>query len=448
MQGFWEYDPSTNSWTQKADVGGVGRQAAVGFSIGNKGYIGIGVNSGWTSGLDDFWEYDPIANTWTQKADFAGGLRLWAVGFSINNKGYIGTGDFNICPNDFWEYDPLTDTWTQKADFAGPCRVLAVGFSMGNKGYIGTGVNLLSDTCYKDFWEYDPVINSWTQKANFGGIAREGAVGFSIGNRGYIGTGIDLINYDDTQSDFWEYNPVINAWKHRAALLPTGSLIAWGTGFSIGTKGYIGLGSWNNSFTPDFWEYTPDTSNSWCAANFSLYADTIPHTYIAINYSAGTPPLTYSWDWGDGNFSSGATPSHTYSAAGYYTICLNITDNVGCTDSFCYPSTLYRTGANASMVTVNVISPTTGVNYPVDENNSFSIYPNPTYGTIQLTINTKHNAPLECEIINIMGKQVYKFQIQNSNLLTSLDVSFLAKGIYLVRVGDGVRWENKKLVAE
>ena len=46
-------------------------------------------------------------NTWTQKADFGGTARNAAVGFSIGSKGYIGTGyDGSYC-KDFWEYDPL-----------------------------------------------------------------------------------------------------------------------------------------------------------------------------------------------------------------------------------------------------------------------------------------------------------------------------------------------------
>ena len=40
----------------------------------------------------DFWEYDPVLNTWTQKADFGGAARGDAVGFSIGDKGYIGHG--------------------------------------------------------------------------------------------------------------------------------------------------------------------------------------------------------------------------------------------------------------------------------------------------------------------------------------------------------------------
>src|SRR5436189_6019241 len=79
--------------TQKANFGGPGRESAVGFSIGSKGYIGTGAAD---SGLlKDFWEYDPATNTWIQKADFPGTARYDATGFSSGSKGYIGTG---CCP--------------------------------------------------------------------------------------------------------------------------------------------------------------------------------------------------------------------------------------------------------------------------------------------------------------------------------------------------------------
>lgn len=40
-----------DSWTQKADFGGIASGGGVGFSIGNKGYIVSGENP-------NFWEYD------------------------------------------------------------------------------------------------------------------------------------------------------------------------------------------------------------------------------------------------------------------------------------------------------------------------------------------------------------------------------------------------------
>ncbi len=45
-------------------------------------------------------------NTWTKKADFDGVARIQAVGFSIGDKGYIGTGGRVGYEKDFWEYNP------------------------------------------------------------------------------------------------------------------------------------------------------------------------------------------------------------------------------------------------------------------------------------------------------------------------------------------------------
>lgn len=203
MGDLWAYDPALNMWEQKADFGGVARVAAVGFSIGANGYIGLGAN-GIGFYVSDFWEYDPALDSWTEKASFTGEPRIQAVGFSIDGTGYLGTGDIGIdeYTNDFWAYDPALDSWTQQADFGGAARVHAVGFSIGPKGYIGTGY---SGEFASDFWEYNPANDTWTEKAGFGGAARWGAVGFSTGTKGYIGTGGAA--GAQIKSDFWEYAP-------------------------------------------------------------------------------------------------------------------------------------------------------------------------------------------------------------------------------------------------
>ena len=43
--------------------------------------------------------------------------------------------------------------------------------------------------------------------------------------------------------------------------------------------------------------------------------------------------VTYRWDFGDGATATGATPSHTYSTAGSFTVSLNVTDNDGATSA-------------------------------------------------------------------------------------------------------------------
>ncbi len=260
---FWEYDPATNAWSQKADVGGPARYYAAGFSIGAMGYIGTGANG--STEIKDFWEYNPATNTWTQKADFGGSTRSAGIGIGTATRGYIGLGANNTgLKQDFWEYNPGTNTWTSIGNFGGTARLYATGFSTGQKLYAGTG----NDGAYKkDFWEYDPGTSSWTQKADFGGIARHLAVGFGMAGKGYIGTGTD----GTFRKDFWEYDPVGNAWTQIANL--PGVARGQAVGFAIGTKGFVGTGVDGSSVKRDFWEYNAlnivTNYNNSAAANYT-----------------------------------------------------------------------------------------------------------------------------------------------------------------------------------
>ena len=52
---------------------------------------------------------------WVPKSDFLGWERFNAVAFSIGNKGYVGLGNnFTTSFDDFWEYDASNDTALQE----------------------------------------------------------------------------------------------------------------------------------------------------------------------------------------------------------------------------------------------------------------------------------------------------------------------------------------------
>ncbi len=166
-----------------------------------------------------------------------------------------------------------------------------------------------------------------------------------------------------------------------------------------------------------------------CAAHYTLYPDsTIAQNWFALNQATGIGPLSYLWQWGDSSTSTGATPSHTYSAAGNYNICLTISDSIGCSATYCDSSTyIYKT---ESMVTVNAVW-----QLPVQteiaelSNSSIRLYPNPA--TNQLFIQTNGTAVSEVNIYNTTGSLVSQTKQPQTK---SIDISNLPNSVYIAEV--------------
>jgi len=150
-------------------------------------------------GSSDFWEYNPISDSWTQKASQFN--RRDQIGFSINSMGYVGLGKISYCGmvyDDLFEYSPDSNLWIPRANFVGQRRY-AIGFSIGNKGYAGAGTD--ETNWFKDFWEYNPTNNQWNQKSDlpYNNLHTMG-IGFGILDRGYV-------YIPDSSNAFWEYTP-------------------------------------------------------------------------------------------------------------------------------------------------------------------------------------------------------------------------------------------------
>ena len=83
--------------------------------------------------------------------------------------------------------------------------------------------------------------------------------------------------------------------------------------------------TWVQSCYADFWIYLDDISGIPGQASFYDYS-----------YGSTGTVMSWSWDFGDGSTSTLQNPTHIYSTAGDYTICLTITDASGCTSSTCW----------------------------------------------------------------------------------------------------------------
>ena len=259
---MYSYRADQDDWDDEVSLGGeggtgLGRIGAISFALEhegqNKGYVGLGQTQT-IAFMNDLWEYNRSTEAWTQKANFVGAPRREAVSFVIGNKAYVGTGNSAAgLKNDFFAYDPNSNTWEQITDFSGTPRRAAVAFSMENFGFIGTGDD---GTLKNDFWMYNPQTDQWIQKANFPGGPRSGACGWSAFPVCYLGTGQDA-NYI-YHKDLWEYNYYLNSWIQRADLPGPGRKNA--VAFYLDGWGFIATGYNNGTFYDDLWAYSGTTS--------------------------------------------------------------------------------------------------------------------------------------------------------------------------------------------
>lgn len=114
---FWVYDPSASTpWTQKGAIANVlsdtkddgytniVRADATAFIMNGKGYFATG-SAG--SLYKTVWEYDFSTDTWSQKTDFEGGARTGALSFTVKDRGFLLTGGASTnYYSDFWEFHP------------------------------------------------------------------------------------------------------------------------------------------------------------------------------------------------------------------------------------------------------------------------------------------------------------------------------------------------------
>ena len=475
MIDLWEYDITNGTWAQKYDFQGGARYFATGFSIGGKGYIGFGTDeyTSHTSTKKDLWEYDPDANSWVQKHDLPGRARIEAVGFSIGNRGYIGTGGSagELFPDssfrDFWEYDPIADDWTQKDSLPGPGgnRWGAVGFSVGGKGYIGSGTvaGALSADTKNDLWEFDPATGHWTAKSDLPGGGRFRASCFAIGGRGFVAAGAIGAGYTDV---LLGYDPVVDHWDTLIADSGITSRAA-GVGASANGSGFFGLG-FNGNTQGDFWQYDfgvpPCISSQLTTTSDPIVSCGASH--LLLNGSStlwATPvPLANKYQF---HFTNNGGPSYSRNIAVHarsltlvkwytsplkpgrsYNVQVRASFDDGLTwcpfGSSCTISTSYGPGEEERSFA------------PATDEDMINIWPNPSNGAeLHIAIPGSVDDPgtIRVEVIDAFGRNMLTRILFSEGDPSDVALAFTsppAKGMYFVKVTHQDQVTTRRLVIE
>ena len=257
---FWQYDPATDQWTQKADYPTAPARGGVAMVIDGVPYA----RSGWdgTVSFNDWNRYDPAADSWVLMNEPTGNMGAYSGVFTLNGKGYAACGSGAVAEhNELWSYDPITDAWTQKADFPGDPRDFPFADTVGGFAIVGLGDFFLAPPFYTDMYKYDPVADSWSTIApipiSSTGAVAEGGCSFHASYNGKI----IIMNMMGIQSsdpaDFatvYVYDAIADAWTLYESTNPLAIRETPVLG-QIGDKVYFGGGRDADGLTyGDLWE--------------------------------------------------------------------------------------------------------------------------------------------------------------------------------------------------
>ena len=180
-------------------------------------------------------------------------------------------------------------------------------------------------------------------------------------------------------------------------------------------------------------------------AGFTLTPDAAPHTWDAYpTYAADVASAT--WYWGDGTSTTTLYPSHTYSAAGTYSICVVATNSTGCVADFCQSDSVFRLANNSTysnMVYVNVKQGAAGIAQVAGINEEVSIYPNPATTSLQVSF-SGNSANSTLVITDMLGNTVKQLSVTTQ--LTTISVADLNEGVYNISTSSRAGIVNKRVV--
>ena len=159
---------------------------------------------------------------------------------------------------------------------------------------------------------------------------------------------------------------------------------------------------------------------------FSLQPSSLPHFWYAINQCSGNE-LSYLWSWGDSTTSIGDTPSHTYDTAGYYTICVTVTDSMGCSATYCDSNIYLFKDQSGQMVYVQVLP-----QYPAGINIISANNVNINYYAGAVHFSEALQAPTQLRLYDMPGRLVMQQDNYGGNQWNIN--SDIAQGAYIIQL--------------
>ncbi|NNM15564.1 MAG: T9SS type A sorting domain-containing protein [Bacteroidia bacterium] len=169
-----------------------------------------------------------------------------------------------------------------------------------------------------------------------------------------------------------------------------------------------------------------------CNAGFSYISSSAWDSIIFMDTSSGNVTQWY-WDFGDGDTSTLANPTHKYSSQGTYNVCLIVTSATGCMDTICYSIAVFPTGIDNVNSTPIICT----------------INPNPSNGQIQLQLeNISKGEPYSVLVFDMNGRKILTQEYIYTKKSQALDFTELTIGNYIIHVQINDQTITKQIIIQ
>ncbi|MCD6017525.1 MAG: hypothetical protein K0S53_646 [Bacteroidetes bacterium] len=176
-----------------------------------------------------------------------------------------------------------------------------------------------------------------------------------------------------------------------------------------------------------------------CTADYTYTVTAGTVSVTGSGTGSGTPG--YSWQWGDGSFLSvGQAASHTYTASGTYSVCLNL--------GYYTPPSTTCTASKCQTVAITLV----GVNEYIKNLKNVNIRPNPASSYVVIDYSLTQESDLSISVIDITGKVIDQVESEKKSEVGDHSIRYntknLSAGIYFIRFKTENGIESKKLIVD
>jgi PKD repeat protein len=168
-----------------------------------------------------------------------------------------------------------------------------------------------------------------------------------------------------------------------------------------------------------------------CRVSFNHINNNEQVNFIANSISFNN---SYSWDFGDGKFGTGAFTSNTYDTTGVYYVCLTTTNTSdSCTATVCD--------------SVDVVI--TGIDEVKENLFNLDVYPNPANDWTTISYLLNKNADIQLSVTDLLGNVVTINEVKHQpkgNYSVKWQPEKISAGLYLLQLKVNDQTEVRKLV--